>query len=185
MLLQVSLRLLCQPAKSPISTTSQRLSRCVSMHLEKIALHSWKVRREGLVTHTNFPECASLWFLHVAICGMFKTNPFWAAFDVLILLSAIAKAGTNILLTYIAACPQVISEIVYLDLGLFVGSKRKRKRVWFQQFAHALNCHGIPWSPHTYFRPFVKHNLYITRSTVHRFIMVAYIMQRINCIVCI
>jgi len=36
------------------------------MHLEKIALHSWKVRREGLVTQTNFPECASLWFLHVA-----------------------------------------------------------------------------------------------------------------------
>lgn len=77
---------------------------------------------------------------------MFKTNPFWAAFDVLILLSAIAKAGTNSLLTYIAACLQVISEIVYLDLGLFVGPKRKRKRVWFQQFAHALNFmefHGL------------------------------------------
>ena len=66
MLLQVLIMLLCQPAKSPISTTSQRPSRCVSMHSEKIALHSWKVRREGLVTHTNFSVCAIqqiMWFL--------------------------------------------------------------------------------------------------------------------------
>ena len=53
------------------------------MHLEKIALHSWKVRREGLVTHTNFLSQEVLWF------SMFKTNTEQ------LLLSAVAKAAHN------------------------------------------------------------------------------------------